>query len=45
MPTLAGIFYTTFFDNGFNDHRKDGGFAMLGLKVTWGLLSGWGLII
>ncbi|HHG4196693.1 TPA: OmpW family outer membrane protein [Escherichia coli] len=32
----AGINYTTFFDNGFNDHGKEAGLSDLSLKDSWG---------
>ncbi|EHY6181301.1 outer membrane protein OmpW, partial [Escherichia coli] len=32
----AGINYTTFFDNGFNDHGKETGLSDLSLKDSWG---------
>lgn len=41
----AGINYTTFFDNGFNDHGKEAGLSDLSLKDSEELPGRWGLII
>lgn len=41
----AGINYTTFFDNGFNDHGKETGLSDLSLKDSEELPGRWGLII
>ncbi len=38
----AGINYTTFFDNGFNDHGKEAGLSDLSLKDSWSCRAGGG---
>ena len=36
LLAATGINYTTFFDNGFNDHGKEAGLSDLSLKDSWG---------
>lgn len=38
----AGINYTTFFDNGFNDHGKEAGLSDLSLKDSGSCRAGGG---